>query len=129
MAYGKLAFAVVGGVARHDIRKSNMEKQAELDWQATQEQVRRMEEEHDQIIGQARADVGASGFTSNSQSQSAAIGQAEQEMARSRSQILTTGWEQYKSGGRAAQSAGVADTMTGIGQGLRIGAEVESWFS
>ena len=127
-----IAGAIFGGVAGKgsgNRQKNLADRESELNWLATQEEVRRMEEEHGQIIGQARADVGASGFTSSSQSQQAVIDNTEREMARARQITLALGAERQKLDRAASKGLVYNSTIKGASSGASMGSSMGSWFS
>lgn len=123
------AGAAVGGMFGATSDADDLaEKEAELRWLATQEQVRRMEEADADIISQAEADLAASGFTSSSKSQQTMIRDAEREMQRSRDFTLMMGQAGYDLGMQRADQIGRQSIMSGISSGIGIGSAMGSWF-
>lgn len=131
MAYGTILGIGAGalfGSKKGDEAEELARREAELRWMATQEEVRRMEETHEQIIGQAKADVGSSGFATSSTSQEKAITSAETEMQRQRDITLALGEAQYELGLAGASQVGGSMTRSGILSGIQLGSSVEQWF-
>ena len=104
------------------------EREAELQWLATQEQVSRMEDQHEQIIGQAWTDVGASGFTSSSDSHQTVIRETEQEMARQRNMTLAMGEAGYNLAMDQADMLGASMFKQGVLGSLKLGSTGYGWF-
>lgn len=124
--------AIIGGAKGKrdgDAMAALQEKEAELRWLATQEEVRRMEVTHEEILGQARADVGASGFMSSSESHAAKIGQVEEEFRQQRNIALTMGEMARDIGMESAGLTRKSSRMSGILSGLSTGAGIGDWFS
>lgn len=108
-------------------------REAELNWQATQEEVRRLEVTHDQIMSQATANVGAMGFASDSASQAGRLGEVQGEFEKERQFMLDTGQE---ASSIASQNANLTEKYAGKGisvaagalQGASTAATATSWW-
>ncbi|AIZ01415.1 hypothetical protein CJY_0016 [Vibrio phage CJY] len=118
------AFGAIGGLKA----KGLMDREAELRWLATQEEVRKMEKTHNQIIGQAEADLGSSGFASNSASQRSLIEDTRMEMDKQRALMLAFGKTQNKIDKAASNEALKGSILSGISSGISFGSTVGDWF-
>ena len=105
------------------------EKEAELRWMATQEQVRRMQKTHGEIISQAQADVGASGFTSGSMSQQTKIADVQSEFQKQENLSLFMGQQQYDLSKQAAGLTRSGEKLGGITSGIQFASMAAGWFA
>ncbi|CAL9956262.1 hypothetical protein VPHK225_0016 [Vibrio phage K225] len=129
LAIGGAIFGGISGAQKGKEAEDLMDREAELRWMATQEEVRRMEETHADIIGQARADVGASGFASSSESHQSSINEAESELSRQRSFTLMMGELQKDISSETADITGSNMMKSGATSGMNMGSSMGSWFS
>lgn len=124
---GAAVGAIAGSIGGKKAKKE-LDRAAELRWLATQEEVRKMEKTHSQILGQAEADLGSAGFASNSASQQSLIEDTKMEMAKQRSMTLFLGAEQNRIDKATSKEMYKGSILSGISSGISFGSTVGDWF-
>lgn len=139
------AGGVIGGIFGHNKQDEDQaaadeaadlqRREAELAWQATQEAVRRMEVSQNEILSQAHVDVGASGFSSTSKSQTKLITETSDEFEDEREFALTTGMNARDIAMLEADytqkygASGGGGTTSGVLSGINLGMNASNWWS
>ena len=104
-------------------------RESELKWQAVQENVRSMTEQHDTIMKGARADVGASGFAASSDSHVTEMDEYQAQFDRERAMTLAMGELERDIGIQSSQMQAKNYKKSAIASGAGQGMQIGSWFS
>lgn len=144
MAAGMIALgtAVVGGISkRRSAKKGGKEaeklarREAELIGMETEEELRRMEFQQEQILGETRASIGASGLQLSGSSKSF-LDSMEEQFGLERDWLQASGAgradfarEGGASARRTMETQGQTALIQGVGSGLTQGAQMGySWW-
>lgn len=133
----------VGGIKGRLSRKAGDEAadaarlEAEMNWQATQEEVRRLELTHDQIIDAAYVDAGAMGFsTDETTSTGKHITNVENEFTSERQLALETGQDALDIANKNAdlieknaKRSAIGSVISGGIKGVLMGGGQAGWWA